>query len=74
YRYLLRDFSQSEIVSGGNYIAVTNDVLAHAFGGSRIGRGLARVLVELPMSLLFRAFDARQSNELAVGFAALAIK
>ncbi|MCG3142170.1 MAG: hypothetical protein HDKAJFGB_03558 [Anaerolineae bacterium] len=74
YRYLLRDFSQSEIVSGGNYIAVTNDVLAHAFGGSRIGRGLARVLVELPMSLLFRAFDARQSDELAVGFAALAIK
>lgn len=74
YRYLLRDFSQVEIVSGGNYVAVTNDVLAHAFGGSRIGRGLARVFVELPMTLLFRAFDAKQNSDIAVGFAALAVK
>jgi len=74
YRYLLRDFSRVEIVSGGNYVAVTNDVLAHAFGGSRAGRALARVLVEFPMSMLFRAFDAKQSSDLAVGFAARAIK
>ncbi len=74
YRYMLREFSQVEIVSGGNYVAVTNDVLSHAFGGSRIGRGLARVFVELPMSLLFRAFDAKQNSDIAVGFAALAVK
>ncbi len=74
YRYLLRAFSQVEIVSGGNYIAATNDVLAHAFGGSRVGRGLARVIVEAPMSLLFRAFDAKQNSDIAVGFAALAVK
>lgn len=74
YRHMLRDFSRVEIVSGGNYVAVANDVLAHAFGGSRIGRGLARVFVEFPMSVLFRAFDAKQSNDLAVGFAALAVK
>lgn len=74
YRYLLREFSQVEIVSGGNYVAVTNDVLAHAFGGSRIGRGLARVFVEFPMSVLFRAFDAKQNSDIAVGFAALAVR
>jgi hypothetical protein len=55
-------------------VAVTNDVLSHAFGGSRIGRGLARVFIETPLSVLFRAFDAKQSNDLAVGFAALAVK
>lgn len=74
YRYMLRDFSHIEMVSGGNYIAVANDVLSHAFGGSRPGRALARVFVEFPMSLLFRAFDAKQSSDLAVGFAALAVK
>lgn len=74
YRYLLRDFSRVEMVSGGNYVAVTNDVLSHAFGGSRAGTMLARVLVELPLSVLFRAFDAKQSSEVAVGFAALAVK
>ncbi len=74
YASLLRDFARVEIVSGGNYIAVVNDVLAHAFGGSRLGRGLARVLIEFPLALLFRAFDARQSSEVAVGFAALAVK
>ena len=74
YRYMLREFSQVEIVSGGNYVAVTNDVLSHAFGGSRIGRGLARVFVEFPLSLLFRAFDAKQNSDIAVGFAALAVK
>lgn len=74
YRYMLREFSRVEIVSGGNYVAVTNDVLAHAFGGTRIGRTFARVFVEFPMSLLFRAFDAKQNSDLAVGFAALAVK
>lgn len=74
YRYLLRNFSRVKLESGGNYIAVANDVAAHAFGGSRIGRGLARIFVEAPLSLAFRAFDAKQSNDVAVGFAALAIK
>lgn len=74
YRYMLRNFSSVQLASGGNYIAVANDVAAHAFGGTRIGRTLARVFVEAPMSLAFRAFDATQSNDVAVGFAALAIK
>lgn len=74
YRYILREFSQAEIVSGGNSVAVTNDVLSSAFGGSRLGRSLARVFVELPMSVLFRAFDAKQNSDMAVGFAALAVK
>lgn len=74
YRYLLRKFSQVEIVSGGNYVAVANDVASHAFGGSRIGRVLARILVEFPLSLFFHALDARQSPTVAVGFAALAVK
>src|SRR4029079_2161647 len=54
YRHLLRDFSRVEMVSGGNYVSVVNDVLSHAFGGSRAGRTLARVVVEFPFSLLFR--------------------
>jgi SAM-dependent methyltransferase len=74
YRHLLRDFARVEIVSGGNYIAVVNDVVAHAFGGSRAGRALARAFVEFPMSILFRAFDAQQTSDVAVGFAALAVK
>lgn len=74
YKQLFHNFSRAEIVSGGNYVAVVNDVVSHAFGGSRVGRQLARVLVELPFSLLFRAFDARQSADIAVGFAALATK
>jgi ubiquinone/menaquinone biosynthesis C-methylase UbiE len=74
YRYLLRDFARVELVSGGNYVAVLNDVLSHALGDSRAGRTLARVLVEFPMSILFRALDARLNPDVAVGFAALAIK
>lgn len=74
YRHLLRDFARVEIVSGGNYVAVMNDVVSHAFGGSRVGRGAARALVEFPFSLLFRAFDAAQPPDIAVGFAAVAIK
>jgi|GEM_PF-2317771 SAM-dependent methyltransferase len=74
YRHLLRDFARVEIVSGGNYIAVVNDVVSHAFGSSRAGRALARAVVKFPMSILFRAFDAKQSSDVAVGFAALAVK
>lgn len=74
YRYLLRDFSRVEILSGGNYIAVLNDVVSHAFGGSRIGRAMARVFIELPLSFLFRALDSGQPHDLAVGFGALAVK
>lgn len=74
YRSLLQDFSDVQIVSGGNYVAVVNDVLSHALGGSRVGRGLARVFVEFPLSILFHAFDANQSSDVAVGFAARAIK
>lgn len=74
YRHMLRKFSRVEIVSGGNYVAAANDVLSHAFGGSRIGRAFARGLVEFPLSLLFRMFDAKQNDDIAVGFAALAVK
>ncbi|HZQ07628.1 MAG TPA: class I SAM-dependent methyltransferase [Anaerolineae bacterium] len=74
YLSLLREFSKVEIVSGGNYIAVANDLGAYAFGGSRGGRALARVLVEFPLSLFFRAFDSRGTNDIAVGFAALAVR
>lgn len=74
YRYLLRDFAHLEIVSGGNYTAVVNDVLSYAFGGSRIGRAMARGFVGLPASILFRLFDAKQPPTIAVGFAALAVK
>lgn len=74
YRYLLRSFRHVELVSGGNYVAVLNDVTALAFGGSRVGRLVARLLVGLPLALLFYAFDARLSSRTAVGFAALAIK
>lgn len=74
YRHLLRDFERIEIVSGGNYLAVLNDVASHAFGASRVGHALARVLVKLPLSLLFRAFDARLTSRVAVGFAARAVK
>src|SRR5581483_8768521 len=73
YASLLRAFSKVEIVSGGNYLAVANDVGAYAFGGSRVGRALARVLIEFPLSLFFRAFDTRGTSDIAVGFAALAM-
>lgn len=74
YRHLLREFGGVELVSGGNYVAVLNDVTSHAFGSSRAGRLLARVLVELPLSACFRLLDARLAPRIAVGFAALAYK
>lgn len=74
YRSLLREFARVELVSGGNYIAVANDVISHAFGGSRVGRALARGLVELPLSVLFRALDRDRPFDVAVGFAALAVR
>jgi SAM-dependent methyltransferase len=74
YRYLLRDFTRIEILSGGNYVAVVNDVLSHGLGGSRVGRTLARVFVEFPLSFLFRALDSKRPHDLSVGFGALATK
>jgi SAM-dependent methyltransferase len=74
YRYLLRDFSKIELISGGNYVAVVNDVLSHSLGGSRIGRTLARVFIEFPLSFIFRAFDSKRPHDLSVGFGALAMK
>lgn len=74
YRYLLRDFSSVQLFSGGNYVAVLNDVVSHAFGGSRAGRAAARALVEFPLSFFFRAFDSQESSNVAVGFGALAVK
>ena len=38
YRYLLRDFSSVEILSGGNYVAVLNDVLSRVRGQPRRAR------------------------------------
>ncbi len=74
YASLLRSFSKVEIVSGGNYLAVANDIGAYMFGGSRVGRALARVLVEFPLSLFFRTLDTRGTSDIAVGFAALAVR
>jgi SAM-dependent methyltransferase len=74
YRSLLGGFAAVEIVSGGNYVAVVNDVASQAFGGSRPGRVVARLLIEFPLSFLFRAFDASQPSDIAVGFAARAFK
>jgi SAM-dependent methyltransferase len=74
YRSLLRDFSRVELVSGGNSVAVANDVVSRAFGGTRPGRLLARLLVELPLTPFFNALDARQPPAVAVGFAARAVK
>lgn len=74
YGYLLRMFSRVELASGGNYVAAANDVLSHAFGGSRPGRLLARLFVEFPARLFFALFDARLDSDIAVGFAACAYK
>lgn len=73
-RYLLRQFTRVELVSGGNYVAVLNDVASHAFGGSRPGRAIARVLFELPLTVAFRTMDAGRAADMAVGFAARAVK
>jgi SAM-dependent methyltransferase len=74
YRILLKGFREIDLVSGGNYVAVWNDVTSYALGKSRVGRLLARGLVEAPASLLFRTLDPRLKPDIAVGFAALAVK
>ncbi|MGB8648196.1 MAG: class I SAM-dependent methyltransferase [Anaerolineae bacterium] len=74
YRYLLRDFREVKLVSGGNYIAVLNDIVSYPLTRSgRIGRALSK-LVELPLGLLFRAFDDRTGTRVAVGYGAWARK
>lgn len=74
YRYLLRDFSETQFVSGGNYFAVLNDVVTYPLGqAGRLGRFLSKT-VELPVGVLFRSFDARLSSRLAAGFGAVARK
>ncbi len=74
YRYLLRDFSDIQFVSGGNYIAVLNDVVGYPLNqAGRAGRLLSKG-IELPLSLLFHRFDARLSSRLAAGFGARACK
>lgn len=74
YRYLLRGFSKVQLISGGNYFAVLNDVIAYPLNrAGRLGRALGLV-VELPLAVLFRMFDPRLSSRLAVGFGAVARK
>jgi SAM-dependent methyltransferase len=78
YRYLLRAFRKVQLVSGGNYIAVLNDILTYGLRQC-LGRGLVgkigeRLLFEWPLGLLFRIFDHRLSTKVAVGFGALARK
>ncbi len=75
YGYLLRQFAKVQFVSGGNYIAVLNDVMAMpGMRRGRIGRLLARAFVELPLSIPFKLFDANMDDRVAVGFAARAVK
>ncbi len=74
YRYLLRDFAEVQFVSGGNYLAVLNDVVAYPLNrGGRAGRALSKT-VEWPLGILFRRFDERLSYRLAAGFGARARK
>ncbi len=74
YRYMLRDFSDVQFVSGGNYIAVLNDVVGYPLNrAGRVGRLLSKG-IELPLSVLFNRFDARLSSRLAAGFGARACK
>jgi SAM-dependent methyltransferase len=72
YRYLLRNFSDVQLISGGNYIAVLNDVVGYPIErAGRAGRALGKGL-ELPLSMLFNRFDARLPSRLAAGFGACA--
>ncbi len=74
YGYLLRHFSDTQFVSGGNYIAVLNDVVGHPLNrAGRAGRALSKV-IEWPLGVLFRRYDARLSSRLAAGFGARACK
>ena len=74
YRYLLRDFSEVQFVSGGNYLAVLNDVVAYPLSrAGRLGRVLGKA-IELPLGFLFNRFDSHLSPRLAAGFGARARK
>jgi SAM-dependent methyltransferase len=74
YRYLLRSFPEVQFVSGGNYLAVLNDVVAYPLNrAGRIGRALGMTF-EIPLGVLFRRFDERLSSRLAAGFGARARK
>jgi SAM-dependent methyltransferase len=74
YRYLLRHFSETRFVSGGNYISVLNDVVAEPLNrAGRLGRALG-VALEIPLGIFFRRFDEHLSSRLAAGFAARACK
>ena len=74
YRYLLRNFSEVRFVSGGNYIAVLNDVVGYPFNrAGRAGRALSKV-IELALGIPFLALDDRLTSSLAAGFGARACK
>lgn len=74
YRYLLRGFSSVKFVSGGNYFAVLNDVVAYPLNrAGRLGRALSKT-VELPVGVLFRFLDEGLSTRVAAGFGAQARK
>lgn len=74
YRHLLRNFSDVKFVSGGNYIAVLNDVISYPLNrGGRIGRILSKA-IELPLGALFRLVDSGLGTQVAAGFGACARK
>ncbi|MGE5141715.1 MAG: class I SAM-dependent methyltransferase [Rudaea sp.] len=74
YRYLLRGFSEKRVISGGNYLAVLNDVVSLPLArAGRAGRLLAK-LIELPVGFAFRRMDGRLGSDVAVGFGAWARK
>lgn len=70
-RHLTRNFSHTEIVSGGNYIASLNDILLVAlwriFGTSRLFRAV-QFVVQLPLRPLFHLIDRRLPPTVAAGF------
>jgi ubiquinone/menaquinone biosynthesis C-methylase UbiE len=75
FRHLLRNFADVRIVSGGNYMAVLNDLLLHPFThAGRSGRFLAQAIIGLPVGLLFRSIDPQLSSHIAAGFGARACK
>jgi SAM-dependent methyltransferase len=74
YRYMLRGFSEKRLISGGNYLAVLNDVVSLPLArAGRAGRLLAK-LIEIPVGIAFRRMDGRLGSDVAVGFGAWARK
>jgi SAM-dependent methyltransferase len=75
YRYLLRNFRQVDLVSGGDYIAVLNDVVDYPLHrAGRIGRTVSSILVQFPLGLLLQLRGERADDKLAVGYGAWAVK